>query len=96
MDRHGVACAPIRRLLIDYLEERRPRLDYSSLDNLARNLTRNFWSDLERHHPGIASFDLPPEVVAGWKERLRTRIQRRRRSDGTVEETVSNGPTGPC
>jgi hypothetical protein len=30
-----VACEPIRKLLIDYLEERRPRLDYSTLDNLA-------------------------------------------------------------
>lgn len=88
VDRHGVACAPIRELLIDYLEERRPRLDYASMDGLARNLTRNFWSDLERHHPGIASLDLPPEVAAAWKERLRTRIQRRRRPDGTVEETV--------
>ncbi|MFI1177511.1 tyrosine-type recombinase/integrase [Streptomyces melanogenes] len=88
VDRHGVACTPIRRLLIDYLEERRPRLDYGSLDNLARHLTRNFWSDLEDHHPGIASLALPPGVAAAWKERLRTRIQRRRRPDGTVEETV--------
>lgn len=88
VDRHGVESAPIRGLLIDYLEERRHRLDYSTLDNLARNLTRNFWSDLERHHPGIASLDLPPEVVTAWKERLRTRVQRRRRLDGTAEETV--------
>jgi hypothetical protein len=28
VDRHGVTCEPIRALLIDYLEERRPRLDY--------------------------------------------------------------------
>ncbi|MFD5786746.1 tyrosine-type recombinase/integrase [Streptomyces sp. NPDC127037] len=88
VDRHGVVNVPIRALLIDYLEERRHRLDYSSLDNLARTLTRNFWSDLERHHPGIASLDLPPQVATAWKERLRTRIQRRRRPDGTVEETV--------
>ncbi|MFF3446755.1 hypothetical protein ACFYXJ_06390 [Streptomyces sp. NPDC002667] len=65
----------IRGLLIDYLEERRPRLDYASMDGVARNLTRNFWSDLERHHPGIASLDLPPDVAAAWKERLRTRFQ---------------------
>ncbi|MFC4468741.1 hypothetical protein ACFPH6_30130 [Streptomyces xiangluensis] len=88
VDRHGVASAPIRGLLIDYLEERRHRLDYSTLDNLARNLTRNFWSDLERHHPGIASLDLAPEVVTAWKERLHTRIQRRKCPDGTVQESV--------
>ncbi|MGW7317401.1 tyrosine-type recombinase/integrase [Streptomyces sp. NPDC054865] len=88
VDRHPVASEPIRALLIDYLEERRHRLDYSTLDNLARNLTRNFWSDLERHHPGISSLDLAPQVAAAWKERLRTRVQRRRRPDGTVEEQV--------
>lgn len=88
VDRHGVACTPIRELLIDYLEERRPRLDYSSLDNLARALTRNFWTDLERHHPGIDSLDLSPGVATAWKERFRTRIRRRKLTDGTVEETV--------
>ncbi|MFI1338097.1 tyrosine-type recombinase/integrase [Streptomyces sp. NPDC020845] len=88
VDRHGVACAPIRRLLIDYLEERRPKLDCSTLDNLARALTRNFWSDLERHHPGIDSLDLPPGVASAWKERFRTRVQRRKRPDGTLEETI--------
>lgn len=88
IDRHGVSCAPIRALLIDYLEERRPRLDYSTLDRLARSLTRNFWSDLERHHPGIDSLDLPSGVAAAWKERFSTRVQRRRKPDGTVEEAV--------
>ncbi|WP_406012298.1 site-specific integrase [Streptomyces sp. NBC_00984] len=87
VDRHGVANAPVRELLIDYLEERRPRLDYGTLDNLARHLTRNFWSDLEAHHPGIDSLDLPPSVAAAWKERFRTRLQRDRRPDGSVQET---------
>jgi hypothetical protein len=94
VDRHGVESTPVRGLLIDYLEERRHRLDYSTLDNLARNLTRNFWSDLERHHPGIASLDLPPEVVTAWKERLRTRIQRRRREEAAWRRQWSSGPTG--
>ncbi|MFD4698543.1 tyrosine-type recombinase/integrase [Streptomyces niveus] len=88
VDRHGVACSPVRALLIDYLEERRPRLDYSTLSNLARALTRNFWSDLERHHPGIDSLDLPPGVATAWKERFRTRVRRRKLPDGAVEETV--------
>src|SRR5262249_55054386 len=29
-----------------------------------------FWRDLERHHPGIASLDLPAEVAAAWKQRM--------------------------
>ncbi|MCX5166284.1 site-specific integrase [Streptomyces sp. NBC_00264] len=88
VDRHGVASGPIRGLLIDYLEERRHRLDFGTLDNLARSLTRNFWSDLERHHPGIASLDLAPDVAAAWKERMRTRVKRCRRPDGTLEVQV--------
>lgn len=88
VDRHPVAAPGIRSLLIDYLEERRPRLDYATLDNLARQLTRNFWSDIERHHPGVEPLHLPAHVTSAWKERLRTRVQRRRRPDGSVEETI--------
>ncbi|MET7931448.1 site-specific integrase, partial [Streptomyces sp. NPDC005349] len=88
VDRHPLASGPIRALIIDYLEERRPSLDYSTLDNLARHLTRNFWADIERHHPEVDTLHLPADVAAAWKERLRTRIQRRRRPDGTIEETV--------
>ncbi|MEV5546477.1 hypothetical protein AB0L35_10110 [Streptomyces sp. NPDC052309] len=88
VDRHPVASPGIRALLIDYLEERRPRLDYSTVDNLARYLTRNFWADIERHHPGLETLHLPAEIVTAWKERLRTRVQRRRRPDGSIEETV--------
>ncbi|MFD3476682.1 tyrosine-type recombinase/integrase [Streptomyces sp. NPDC058695] len=88
VDRHPLAFGPIRALIIDYLEERRPSLDYSTLDNLARHLTRNFWADIERHHPEVDTLHLPADVAAAWKERLRTRIQRRRRPDGTIEETV--------
>ena len=32
-----------------------------------------FCKDLERHHPGIDSLHLSPEVAAAWKQRLRTR-----------------------
>ncbi|MFJ5551224.1 hypothetical protein [Streptomyces sp. NPDC093225] len=88
VDRHPVTAPGIRALLIDYLEERRPRLDYATLDNLARQLTRNFWCDIERHHPGLDTLHLPADVAAAWKERFRSRIQRRRRPDGSVEETV--------
>ena len=37
---------------------------------LSRNLARLFWADLERHHPGIDSLRLPPNVAAAWKERV--------------------------
>jgi hypothetical protein len=71
--RYRLACQPVRDLLVDYLQERQPALDYASLDQLAQNLGRRFWQDLERHHPGINTFHLPPEVATAWKQRLRTK-----------------------
>jgi integrase len=73
IDRFDLACRPIRDLLVDYLSERHPRLDYSSLRSLAADLGNVFWKDLERHHPGIDSLDLTPQVATAWKQRLRTR-----------------------
>lgn len=57
------------------------------MDNLARQLTRNFWCDIERHHPGLDTLHLPADVAAAWKESFRTRVQRRRGPAGSIEET---------
>jgi hypothetical protein len=73
IDRYQLACTPVRDLLADYLQERQPALDHRSLDTLAQQLGRNFWQDLERHHPGIVSLHLPPDVATAWKQRLRTK-----------------------
>ncbi|MEO5778252.1 MAG: hypothetical protein ABIQ22_00575 [Arthrobacter oryzae] len=73
IDRYQIACRPMRNLLVDYLRERQPALDYSSLRSLAATLGNVFWKDLERHNPGIDNLRLPPDVAAGWKQRLRTR-----------------------
>lgn len=72
IDRYRLICRPIRDLLVDYLRERQPALDYNSLDSLANFLGKLFWSDLERHHPGIDSLHLSFEVATAWKRRLRT------------------------
>jgi len=71
VDRYQVACRPVRDLLVEYLRERQPALDYTSLESLAGYLIGLFWSDLERHHPGIDSLRLSPEAAQGWKQRLR-------------------------
>lgn len=76
IDRYQLACRPVRDLLVDYLRERQPALDYSSLRSLAATLGNVFWKDLERHQPGIDSLRLAPEAAAGWKQRLRTRQAR--------------------
>jgi len=70
VDGYGLQCRPVRDLLVEYLTERSPELDHTSLRSIARNLCRLFWRDLEMHHPGIDSLRLPPEVAQAWKERL--------------------------
>ena len=54
IDRYHLACRPVRDLLVDYLRERQPALDYNSLDSVSNYLGKLFWADLELHHPGIA------------------------------------------
>jgi integrase len=70
VDRHRLACRPVRDLLVDYLRERAPAMDYGSLSNLTHWLAELFWGDLERHHPGIDSLRLSPDVAAAWKQRI--------------------------
>jgi hypothetical protein len=70
VDRYELDCRPIRDLLVSYLHERQPSLDYNSLNNLSYYLARRFWKDLEVHHPGIDSLRLTPEVTAAWRDRL--------------------------
>jgi hypothetical protein len=70
VDGYGIACGPVRDLLVEYLTERSPDLDHTSLRAVARNLCRLFWRDLEVHHPGIDSLRLSPQVAQAWKERL--------------------------
>ena len=89
VDRYALQCRPVRDLIVDYLAERQPALDYSSLDGLSRSLSLYFWKNLEDRHPGIDSIRLAPEVAAEWKTRLRTKATRRRLPDGSTSETTS-------
>ena len=76
IDRYDIACRPVRDLLVDYLRERQPGIDYSSLAGLAITLGKRFWKDIEAHHPGISSLHLPPDVAAAWKQRIQVRTVR--------------------
>jgi integrase len=86
IDRYGLVCQPIRDLLVDYLKERQPALDYTSLDSLANFLGSLFWADMERHHPGIDTLHLPSEVAEGWKQRLRMVPKTMRAPDGSTSQ----------
>jgi len=79
---YAIACEAVRDLLVDYLSERRPALDYSTLARLAYELAGCFWSDLEAHHQGICSLRLPAEVATAWKQRLSTKAVTRKTSTG--------------
>ena len=89
IDRCGIECRPVRDLLVDYLSERQVGIDYVTLNRLADTLGRLFWRDLERHHPGIDTLRLAPQVAAGWKQRITTKTTRRRQPDGTVIDVRS-------
>jgi hypothetical protein len=73
IDRYPIACRPIRDLLVDYLKERQPAVDYGTMRGQTYQLAKCFWQDLEQHHPGIDTLHLPPEVASAWKQRLQTK-----------------------
>lgn len=75
VDRYGIACTSIRDLLVDYLKERQPAIDYASLQWLSYALARCFWVDIEVHNPGIDTLALDGEVATAWKQRLRTKAK---------------------
>jgi integrase len=74
IDRYDLACRPVRDLLVSYLDERRPGIDYVTLSGLAYQLGLLFWKDLETHHPGIDSLDLAPDAALAWKQRMQYRM----------------------
>jgi len=88
IDRYNLACRPVRDLLVDYLKERQPALDYNSLESLANLLGNRFWADLEAHHPSICSLHLPDDVARGWKQRLQTTTKKVRTETGESKEVV--------
>ncbi|MDT4937273.1 MAG: hypothetical protein QOG80_944, partial [Pseudonocardiales bacterium] len=88
IDRYRLHCRPVRDLLVDYLRERQPALDYNSLESLANFLGKLFWSDLERHHPGIDSLHLSVAAADAWKRRLQTVTKTVTTSGGEKTEVV--------
>lgn len=86
VDRHRIQCRPVRNLLVDYLTERQPAVDYITLRLLADQLAGLFWADLERHHPGIDNLRLAPEVSEAWKARITQKTVPNLRQDGKTEE----------
>jgi hypothetical protein len=86
IDRYHLRCRPIRDLLVDYLRERQPALDYVSLKFLAHALGKRFWADIEH-------LRLPVEVANGWKQRLQTKTKPSRTPTARRPPSPSNEST---
>lgn len=89
IDRYRIGCRPVRDVLVDYLRERQPSADFSTLQRLAYLLGKLFWADLEAHHPGIDSLKLPRDVAAAWKQRVMTKTRTTATGDGGEQTRVS-------
>ena len=86
VDRYDLACRPVRDVLVDYLRERQPGVDYKTLTGLATALALRFWKDLENHHPGISSLRLAPDIAVAWKQRIQTKTIRSSGDQGEITE----------
>lgn len=86
VDGYRLQSAAVRGVFVRYLDERRPAMDYNSFASLAGVLVGNFWADIELHHPGIDSLDLPADVADAWKQRLRVVVT----SDGDTRLRLTN------
>ncbi|MEV4267750.1 hypothetical protein [Kribbella sp. NPDC049584] len=74
VDRYGVPASGVRDLLIDYLSELKPSMDYGTLEGWAYRLVRLFWWEVLQINPGQADLRLTPQVAAEWRERLSVTI----------------------
>ncbi|MEU3511001.1 site-specific integrase [Streptomyces longwoodensis] len=72
VDSYNIQSTQIRNVLVRYLEERRPGVDYGTFRGLVSELAGVFWADIETHHPGIDTLRIPDDVIDGWKQRLMT------------------------
>lgn len=69
VDSYQLSSQAMRDLFVRYLSERASRVDHVSLRSLAVTLVGAFWKDIEDHHPGLHSLDLPADVADAWKMR---------------------------
>ncbi len=89
VDRYRLHCTPVRDLIVDYLRERQPALDFASLDATSRTLARLFWANIETLAPGIDTLRLPAEIARQWKEHLATKKRTITAPDGRRVEITS-------
>lgn len=95
VDRYHLRCKPVRNLIVAYLAERQPAVDYTTLRLLSYHLACLFWADLEQNHPDIESLRLSPDMRDAWKARLAVKTVRRRQPDGMIYEATTPRHSAP-
>lgn len=70
IDAYGIQNAPVRDMLARYLLTRTASLDYSTLRWLVYELAKNFWCDIEEHHPGAQSLNIGFDAGRAWLTRI--------------------------
>lgn len=70
VDRYGVPPGGVRDLLVEYLRELKPSMDYGSLEGWAYRLVRLFWWEVLQINPAQTDLRLAPAVATQWRERL--------------------------
>ncbi|MEJ7786071.1 MAG: tyrosine-type recombinase/integrase [Solirubrobacteraceae bacterium] len=81
VDRYGIPASGVRDLLVDYLDELRPGMDYGSLEGLAYRLARLFWWEVIQINPEQRDLRLSPKVATAWRERLALTTDGRQRRE---------------
>lgn len=81
VDRYGIPASGVRDVLVGYLEELQPNMDYGSLEGLAYRLARLFWWEILQINPGQANLAISAEVVTAWRERLALTLDGRPRRE---------------
>ncbi|MFF8914339.1 hypothetical protein ACF08M_13710 [Streptomyces sp. NPDC015032] len=89
VDRYRIRCKPVRDLIVDYLRERQPSLDFAGLDAISRTLAGLIRARIESLAPGIDSLRLPPVAARAWKDDLKVKKRTAVGSDGKSAEVSS-------
>lgn len=79
--RYGIPESGVRSLLVDYLDELRPGMDYGSIEGLAYRLARLFWWEVLQVNPDQRDLRLSPGVASAWLERLSRNLDGGRRRE---------------
>lgn len=70
VDRYGIPPSGVCDLLVDYLSELKPGMDYGCLQGLAYRLVRLFWWEIMQINPDQTDLRIDPPTMTAWRERF--------------------------